>query len=131
MIWGTLTKMHCGGGASAPDLIKAVKEKLDCNYYNAYGGSEGQTTITRSGDAPKTIETTVGKPTCPYDTYKVVDHKGNELPPEQIRRELLIKGPGIFTGYYNNPEENQKHLIKMAFSRPGMWPRYQRMAISL
>jgi non-ribosomal peptide synthetase component E (peptide arylation enzyme) len=114
----TLKKMHCGGGASAPDLIKAVNEKLDCAYYNAYGGSEGQTTITRSGDTPKTIETTVGKPTCPYDTYKVVDPKGNRLPPG-ASGELLIKGPGIFTGYYNNPGENEKAFDKDGFFKTG------------
>ena len=115
---GPLTKMHCGGGASAPDLIKAVNQKLDCTYYNAYGGSEGQTTITRSQDSPKTIEKTVGKPTCPYDTYKVVDPEGNELPPGKPG-ELLIKGPGIFTGYYNNPKENRAAFDRDGFFRTG------------
>ena len=114
----TLNKMHCGGGASAPDLIKAVNEKLNCNYYNAYGGSEGQTTITRTGDTPDVVERTVGKPTCPYDTYKVVDPVGNALPPN-TPGELLIKGPGIFTGYYNNPEENQAAFDGDGFFKTG------------
>ncbi len=114
----SLKKMHCGGGASLPDLIKDVREKLDCAYYNGYGGTEGQSTLTRSKDDVETIYTTVGKPTCPYDTYKVVDKDGNDLPP-RTSGELLIKGPGVHTGYYKNPEENKKVFDRDGFFRTG------------
>ena len=30
----SLKKMHCGGGASLPDLIKDVREKVGCTYFN-------------------------------------------------------------------------------------------------
>jgi len=114
----SLKKMHCGGGASLPDLIRGVREKLGCTYYNAYGGTEGQTTITRSNDDIETVFTTVGKPTCPYDIYKVVDRDGKELPPD-TPGELLIKGPGVFTGYFRNPEENRKVFDESGFFRTG------------
>ena len=32
----SLKRMHCGGGKSQPELIKAVREKLDCAYFNGY-----------------------------------------------------------------------------------------------
>jgi 2,3-dihydroxybenzoate-AMP ligase len=89
----TLKKMHCGGGASLPDLIKAVREKLGCAYFNAYGATEGQTTITRSDDDLETLYNTPG--------------------------ELLIRGPGVFTGYYKNPGENAKVFDKDGFFRTG------------
>jgi len=114
----SLKKMHCGGGASLPDLIKDVREKLGCIYFNAYGGTEGQTTITRSNDDLETIFRTVGRPTCPYDTYKVVDKDGKDLP-SNTPGELLIKGPGVFTGYYKNPEENEKVFDKNGFFKTG------------
>lgn len=114
----TLKKMHCGGGASLPDLIKAVREKLGCAYFNAYGATEGQTTITRSDDSLETLYTTVGRPTCPHDIYKVVDRNGRELP-VNTPGELLIKGPGVFTGYYKNPGENAKVFDKDGFFRTG------------
>jgi len=114
----TLKKMHCGGGASLPDLIRDVNGKLQCAFFNGYGGTEGQTTLTRSGDDVETIHTTVGKPTCPYDSYKVVDKEGKALP-VNTPGELLIKGPGVFTGYYRNPEENEKMFDQEGYFKTG------------
>ena len=114
----SLKKMHSAGGASHPDLVKDVTEKLKMKFYNGYGGTEGMTTITRTTDDLETICTTVGRPTCPYDTYKVIDKDGNELPPN-TQGELVLKGPGVFTGYYNNPEENKEAFTKDGFFRTG------------
>jgi len=114
----SLKKMHCGGGASLPDLIKAVRERLGCTYFNGYGATEGQTTLTRSNDDLETLYQTVGRPTCPHDIYKVVDRDGRELPPN-TPGELLIKGPGVFTGYYKNRGENAAVFDKDGFFRTG------------
>ncbi len=114
----SLKKMHSAGGASHPDLVKDVAEKLRMKFYNGYGGTEGMTTITRPRDDLEVVCTTVGRPTCPYDTYKVIDRDGNELPPNG-EGELVLKGPGVFTGYYNNPEENKKVFTKDGFFRTG------------
>jgi non-ribosomal peptide synthetase component E (peptide arylation enzyme) len=69
-------------------------------------------------DDIETIMHTVGKLTCPYDTYKMVDRNGEEVP-VNVSGELLIKGPGVFTGYYNAPEENKKVFDKDGFFRTG------------
>ena len=114
----SLKKMHSAGGASHPDLVKNVTKSLKMKFYNGYGATEGMTTITRSTDDFKTICTTVGRPTCPYDTYKVIDKEGNKLPPN-TQGELVLKGPGVFTGYYNNPEENKEAFTKDGFFRTG------------
>jgi len=114
----SLKKMHCGGGVSLPEIIKGVWEKLGSTFFNGYGGTEGQTTITRWEDPSETVLHTVGRPTCPYDTYKVVDKNGKEVPPN-TPGELVIKGPGVFTGYYKAPEENKMAFDKEGFFRTG------------
>jgi len=114
----SLQRMHCGGGASQPDLIRDVQENLDCRYHNGYGATEGMTTLTRADDSQETIFNTVGKPTCPHDTYKVVDFNGKQLP-AGASGELLIKGPGVFTGYYKNPQENEKVFTPDGFFKTG------------
>lgn len=114
----SLKKMYCGGGASLPNLINAVIDKLGCIYHNAYGGTEGQHAMTRADDDLDLVQSTVGKPTCPYDSYKVVDRNGNNLPPNK-QGELLIKGPGIFTGYYKAPGENKEAFDSDGYFRTG------------
>ncbi|UCF86218.1 MAG: AMP-binding protein [Desulfobacteraceae bacterium] len=114
----SLKKMHSAGGTSHPDLVKDVTKKLKMKFYNGYGATEGMTTITRTTDDLETICTTVGRPTCPYDTYKVIDKEGHELPPN-TQGELILKGPGVFTGYYNNPEENKEAFTKDGFFKTG------------
>lgn len=114
----SLQRMHCGGGVSQPDLIRDVRDKLGCRYHNGYGATEGMTTLTRADDSLETILNTVGKPTCPHDTYKVVDFNGRQLPAGSSG-ELLIKGPGVFTGYYKNPEENEKAFTADGFFKTG------------
>ena len=114
----SLKKMHSAGGTSHPDLVKDVTKKLKMKFYNGYGATEGMTTITRTTDDLETICTTVGRPTCPYDTYKVIDKEGNELP-LNMQGELVLKGPGVFTDYYNNPEENKEAFTKDRFFRTG------------
>jgi 2,3-dihydroxybenzoate-AMP ligase len=114
----SLKKMHSAGGASHPGLVRDVTEKLGMKFYNGYGGTEGMTTITRTTDDLEVICTTVGRPTCPYDTYKVIDQSGKTLPPSE-QGELVLKGPGVFTGYYNNPEENKEVFTKDGFFKTG------------
>jgi 2,3-dihydroxybenzoate-AMP ligase/mycobactin salicyl-AMP ligase len=114
----SLKKMHSAGGASHPDLVKDVTETLGMTFFNGYGATEGMTTITRARDELTVICSTVGRPTCPYDTYKVVNRDGNELPPN-TQGELVLKGPGVFTGYYQNPEENKKVFTEDGFFRTG------------
>jgi non-ribosomal peptide synthetase component E (peptide arylation enzyme) len=114
----SLKKMHCGGGASTPELIKDVMENVGCHYFNAYGGTEGQSTMTRMSDDMATTCHTVGRPTCPYDSYKIVDSRGNALPID-TPGELLVKGPGVFSSYYKAPEENAKVFDSEGFFRTG------------
>lgn len=114
----SLKRMHCGGGASLPDLIRDVREKLGCRYHNGYGATEGMTALTRADCSLETVLSTVGRPTCGGDTYRVVDFDGGPLPPG-AQGELLVKGPGVFTGYYRNPAENRQAFTEDGFFRTG------------
>ena len=102
----SLQKMMCGGQAVTPELVKDVNAKLGCKMINGYGGTEGHQVFTRLNDDQTTIHTHVGRPTCPYTTYKVIGENGEEMP-LNTPGGLIVKGPDIFTGYYNSPEENK------------------------
>ena len=110
--------MHCGGGVSSPELIKSVHEKLQCTFFNGYGGTEGMSLLTRPHFSPERVCHSVGRPTCPYDSYKIVDQNGNEVPPG-TPGELIVKGPGLFSGYYKMPQENEKVFDQNGYFRTG------------
>ncbi len=114
----SLRKMHSGGAAALPGLIEQVRNGLGVTFFNGYGGTEGMTTITGPDDDLQTVTSTVGKPSCAGDIYKVVDFGGNALAPGSSG-ELLVKGPGVFTGYYMNEEENSKVFDADGFFKTG------------
>jgi 2,3-dihydroxybenzoate-AMP ligase len=114
----SLKKMHSAGGAANSGMVREVFSRLHVRFYNGYGATEGMTTITRAVDDVETVCSCVGRPTCPRDIYKVVDFDGNTLPPE-TSGELLVKGPSVFAGYYNNPEENAKVFTEDGFFKTG------------
>jgi non-ribosomal peptide synthetase component E (peptide arylation enzyme) len=114
----SLRKMHCAGGAAHPDLVREVSNRLGVRFHNGYGGTEGMTTITCAEDDVEIASSTVGRPTCPRDVYKVVGPDGNTLQ-ANVAGELLVKGPSMFTGYFRNPEENAKVFDQEGFFRTG------------
>jgi 2,3-dihydroxybenzoate-AMP ligase len=115
---GSLKKMYCGGGMISPELIRTLSERLGCQVLNGYGGTEGMSTLPRLQYDLERKCLTVGRPTCPYDVYKIVDREGRELP-VNVSGELVVKGPGVFTGYYKMPAENAEFFDKEGFFRTG------------
>jgi non-ribosomal peptide synthetase component E (peptide arylation enzyme) len=114
----SLKKVSVGGAPSTPELVKTVEEKIGCKFVNGFGSVEGTTCSTRLGDSIDLICYSVGKPDCPYDTLKIIDPEGNEVP-QGTDGELVSKGPGVFTGYFMSPEENKYVFTKDGFFRTG------------
>ena len=114
----SLKKISLGGAPSTPELLKNAYERLHCLVINAFGSSEGTNISTRPGDAIEVILNSVGRPACPYDTIKIIDEAGNEVPP-LAEGELVSKGPGIFTGYFKSAEENADIFTPDGFFKTG------------
>ena len=74
--------------------------------------------LTRSNYSLERICNSVGVPTCPYDSYIIVDQNGNSLP-TNTPGELIVKGPGIFSGYYKMPQENHKVFDQNGYFKTG------------
>ena len=114
----SLKKIYSGGAPSGRELVMAVREKLGLAFVNVLGSSEGASSMTRLDDDLEVICTTVGAKCCPYEAYRIIDADGNELPPNH-EGELVIKGPGIFTGYLGSDEENRMLFTPDGFLKTG------------
>ncbi|HEY95887.1 MAG TPA: acyl--CoA ligase [Dehalococcoidia bacterium] len=119
----SLRALYVGGAKTPPDVIRAVHNRMGNIYITAFGMSEGTGCTTRLDDDQNIILNSVGKPCCPYDDYRIVDDEGKDLP-INTEGELVVKGPSIFFGYLNNPEENEK-----AFTRNGYFITGDRASI--
>jgi non-ribosomal peptide synthetase component E (peptide arylation enzyme) len=114
----SLRKIYAGGAPSTPELVRSVYEKIGCKFVNSLGSAEGLGSMTRLDAELETICTTVGQKDCPYSQYKVIDERGNVVPPGQ-EGELLAKGPNIFTGYFKSAEDNKKTFTPDGFFKTG------------
>lgn len=106
----------CCGATSVPSDLIQLYQSFGIEVYQVYGSTEiaGATSIWTS-EMGKDKHHTVGKPVL-YMQVKLVDPiTRQELTPEEIAQgkvgEILVKGPQVFLGYWNNPEETKKALV--------------------
>ncbi len=115
---GSLRKIYVGAANSPPELVKNVEDKIGARYINAFGMVEGPCAQTRPDDPIEIRSQSIGRPVCPYDEIITVDSQGNPTPPLQAG-ELVARGPGIFTGYFRNPEANEGAFTPDGYFRTG------------
>ncbi len=102
--------MHIGAQPVPPSLIRRWREYFPHHQYDTnYGLSEstgpgcvhlGMENIHKVG--------AIGVPGYRWKC-KIVDERGRELPQGQVG-ELCVKGPGVMTCYYRNPEATAEVL---------------------
>ena len=102
--------MHIGAQSVPPSLIRRWKEYFPHHQYDTnYGLSEstgpgcvhlGMENIHKVG--------AIGVPGYRWEV-KIVDENGNAVPQGEVG-ELCVKGPGLMTCYYNNPEATAEVL---------------------
>lgn len=93
------------GAASVPvSLVEEMRTELGIDtVLTAYGLTEtcGVVTMCRKEDGVETIANTAGRPLDGIE-IRIVDDGGTTLPPGEAG-ELLVRGPGVMQGYFNDP----------------------------
>ena len=101
----TITSVAFGGSPSADELQRRIRETFPNvrSTSNAYGLTESSSvaTILSGGSAVDKVDS-VGRP-MPVVDIAIADPTGTHLGPGQTG-EVLIRGPIIMAGYWDNPE---------------------------
>jgi long-chain acyl-CoA synthetase len=100
-----------GGSPSGTDLQKRIRETFPNvkSLGNAYGLTESSSAVTiNSGEGINKYPESVGR-ALPIVELKIVDEKGNDLGTNKIG-EVLIKGPQIMPGYWQNEEATKESV---------------------
>jgi acyl-CoA synthetase (AMP-forming)/AMP-acid ligase II len=88
-------------GLDSPETIKKYQHLTDGMFYSIYGQTEttGLATMGRYNDRPGSA----GK-TIPLGNVRLVDEYDRPVPNGQVG-EITLKGPLVFKGYWNLPED--------------------------
>jgi long-chain acyl-CoA synthetase len=114
--FGGNLRLAVSGGGSLPAYLETWLDAIGLRIVNAYGMTECAPAIAGRVIGCEVLGT-LGPP-VPETVLRIVDEDGNELPFGK-EGEIQIKGPQVFPGYYNMPEENEQAFTADGFFRTG------------
>jgi fatty-acyl-CoA synthase len=125
----TFKRMLVGGSAIAPSLVEAFQKRYGVKVRHGWGMSElspvGTTgTLKRkhmslSEDEKIQVQLKQGRALFGVE-MKIVDAEGKRLPHDsKAQGELLVRGPGVVSGYFNDEEASKAALDEEGWFRTG------------
>jgi len=93
-----------GNEASAADRT-AFAERFGCRVVDGFGSTESGVAITRTPDTPDDALGPLREPNAIVDP-----DTGTPVPPGTVGEIVNASGPGLFSGYYNDPEATEDRL---------------------
>jgi cyclohexanecarboxylate-CoA ligase/acyl-CoA synthetase len=107
--WSSLELAIVSGSIAPPALIQFLAEKLPgCAVTQLWGMTELQAGLyTRPGDPPEMSAVTAGR--CSPGTQARLSEEG----------ELQVRGPSVFSGYLNDPAQNEAAFTADGWFRTG------------
>lgn len=103
-------KICISGAAALPaETFKGFEKKFHIPLLEGYGLTEAAPVVTLNPLKGKRKAGSIGIPISKNVELKVVNEQGKELGVEQIG-ELIVKGPNVMLGYYQQEEANRETL---------------------
>lgn len=96
------------GGAPLPvSLVKRYRDEKNIQFKQGFGMSEfGPGVFALAPEDAIRKAGSIGRPNF-YVDARIVDENNHPLPPGEIG-ELVLRGPSMSSGYFNNPEETAR-----------------------
>lgn len=130
-----LSSLHAIGSGSAPlapSMVAGFQERFGITVINLFGSNEGMSMGSGGDDLPDPEERARFFPrmtkVTPYfgntpginlEKRLVPVGGGAEITEEGVAGELLIRGPTVFEGYWNAPEQTAEAFTEDGFFRTG------------
>jgi long-chain acyl-CoA synthetase len=108
---------QAGGMAASEGTARQWKQVTGCAMVEGWGMSETCAIGTNNPVLSQEFSGSIGLP-LPGIEIAIKDDEGRSLP-QGSSGEICIKGPNVMTGYYLQPEENQKAFTADGFMRTG------------
>ncbi len=103
-------RIFYNGGDRCPlEVVKAFRDR-GCTFGGGYGLTETSPTafMLEPGDFEKGTQTLgfIGKPAF-FNDARYISPEGKDVPPGEVG-EIWLRGPNVFSGYWNRPAANQE-----------------------
>lgn len=115
--FSNLCVSQAGGMAASEGTARHWQEVTGCAMVEGWGMSETCAIGTNNPVNIKAFTGTIGLP-LPSIEIAIKDDDGHSLGIDESG-EICIKGPQVMTGYYRQPEENEKAFTADGFMRTG------------
>ena len=115
--FSNLCVSQAGGMAASEGTARHWQEVTGCAMVEGWGMSETCAIGTNNPVNIKAFTGTIGLP-LPSIEISIKDDDGHSLGIDEPG-EICIKGPQVMTGYYRQPEENEKAFTPDGFMRTG------------
>ncbi|QLG61261.1 (2,3-dihydroxybenzoyl)adenylate synthase [Halorarum salinum] len=106
----SLEVLVSGGQKVPPRVVRECVDRWDVGFCNIFGMAEGPLVCSRPDDDVEVQAETVGRPIADAAEVRVVDMDREAEVPDGTTGELSVRGPGYFTGYFRNEEENEENF---------------------
>jgi len=103
----SLRLCFCGGAPLTKAIVEKFESKFPAKIYEGYGLSETSPLVSVNPLNKRKIGS-IGKCVSRVE-WKLVDSKGNEVPPGEIG-EIIVRGMNVMKGYYKDPESTRKTI---------------------
>lgn len=103
----SLRMLTTGGASSSPALLRRAIEELCPGTYNGYGLTEASLSLVLAPEDALVCPESCGKPTLLSEVRLVRGHPDEEVPCGETG-ELIVRGPHVTPGYWNNTLATQK-----------------------
>ncbi|WP_420446077.1 AMP-binding protein [Candidatus Poriferisodalis sp.] len=112
-----LRSFLCGGAQVPPALIRRCRTELPNTFVTPlWGMTEGGLTTCVAGSTPTQVENTVGVGLPGLELRTLDADMGLQA---SGAGELVMRGPGVFNGYYGQSELYAEHIVGDGFFRTG------------
>ena len=128
----SLKAIGSGSAPLAPAMVAGYQERLGLPVINIFGSNEGMSLITGPAEVPDPVERASFFPrrlllppfhgTTPaqiIETRLVPPGGGAEITAEGVPGELQIRGPTVFEGYWQAPDQTAAAFTDDGFFRTG------------
>ncbi|WP_029047413.1 class I adenylate-forming enzyme family protein [Cupriavidus sp. amp6] len=107
----SLENVNYGGAPASPELVRRIVDVFPMAAPGiGWGMTETSSTFTSHSAEEYVLRPDSSGPALPVGEMKVVDGRGQALPPGETG-ELLVRGANVVRGYWNKPEATAQTFV--------------------